>query len=169
MTDQNQPVPAPSDQPLAARSAPKERVALGLLAALVAVLLGVALTVVIWRAGYVAAITSLAIAFGASFLYTAAAGRSARRGLIPLILLILIGVAASFFAIVISDLLDAHEDLGLAGVVGKGEFIRDNVFEPEVLKSYGKDLAWFGGFALLGIYGTVRQLFASRSPSADPG
>jgi hypothetical protein len=159
MSDQNPPAPEAADQPIAE---PTERVALGLLAALVAVLLGVALTVVIWRAGYIAAITSLAIAFGASFLYTFAAGRPARRGMVPLILLIVVGVVASFFAIVVSDLLEVYDDFGLAGAVGKGEFVRDNVFDAELLKGYGKDLAWFGGFAVLGIYGTLRQIFASR-------
>jgi hypothetical protein len=165
MSDHSQPASAPADQPLVA---PPERVLRGLLAALVAVLLGVALTVVIWRAGYVAAITSLAIAFGASYLYTLAAGRSARRGLVPLILLILLGVVVAFFAIVVSDLFEVYDDLGLSGSIGRGKFVRENVFDPDLLKSYDKDLAWFAGFALLGIFGTIRQLFASRAeaPSA---
>jgi hypothetical protein len=47
-----------------------ERVAVGLLAALGAVLAGVVLTVVIWRAGFIASITSLVIAIGATWLYT---------------------------------------------------------------------------------------------------
>lgn len=153
------PVPVPTEPSV---EAPRERVVRGLLAASVAVVAGVALTVVIWRLGYVAAITSLAIAFGASFLYTLAAGASPRRGIAPLILLILVGVAASFFAIVVSDLLDAHDELNLEGLVGKSEFVRANVFEPNVLKTYTTDLAWFGGFAALGIFGTIRQLFASR-------
>lgn len=159
MSDQSQPTSMPAEQPLAE---PTERVIRGLLAALVAVVLGVALTVVIWRAGYIAAITSLAIAFGASFLYTLAAGKPARRGLVPLIVLILLGVVVSFFAIVVSDLLDIYDELAVSGAVGKGEFVRDNMFDTEVLESYGKDLAWFAGFAVLGIFGTVRQLFASR-------
>src|SRR3954466_4401920 len=81
-----------------------ERVALGLLAALVAVVAGVVLTVVIWRAGYVAAITSLVIALGAAWLYTWAAGAPPKRGLPALVVLIILGVAVAFFAVVASDL-----------------------------------------------------------------
>jgi hypothetical protein len=161
--DPPEPVPVSPDESVALTAeVPRERVFRGLAAASVAVVLGVALTVIIWRWGFIASITSLAIAYGAAFLYTMAAGTNARRGLAPLILLILIGVAASFFGVVISDLIDAYDELNLAGTVDKSQFIRDNVFEPELLKSYGKDLAWFIGFAALGIFGTIRQLFAGR-------
>jgi hypothetical protein len=44
---------------------PQERVLLGLLASVAAVIAGAVLTVVIWRAGYIASITSFAIAAGA--------------------------------------------------------------------------------------------------------
>src|SRR5262245_22069592 len=98
----------PSDQPAsdhtgtATVEAPQERVALGLLAALVAVVVGVVLTVVIWRAGYIASITSLVIAIGAVYLYTLAAGSPPRRGLAPVIIFVLLGVVLSFFAVVAS-------------------------------------------------------------------
>ena len=156
-----------SAQPFAAGEAalprPTERVALGLLAALGAVAVGVVLTVVIWRAGYVASLTSLVIAVGATMLYTRVAGTNPRRGLIPLIALILIGVAASFFAVVASDLIEAYDQgvsAGLTPTMGKGEFVRTGLTDSEVLSEYGKDMAWFGLFAVLGIFGTVRRLLA---------
>jgi uncharacterized membrane protein (DUF485 family) len=142
-----------------------ERVALGLLAALGAVVGGAVITVLIWRAGYVASITSLVIAFGATWLYTAAAGGPPRRGLIPLIVVILVGVVLSFFAVVASDLVDAYDQAVVAGLVptiSKSEFVRRGLTDSEILSEYGKDMALFGLFAVLGIFGTVRRLLASR-------
>ena len=144
---------------------PSERVALGLLAALGAVLGGVVLTVVIWRAGFIASITSFAIAIGAAWLYTVAAGRPPKRGLIPLIVLILVGVTASFFAVVASDLMEVYDDAvasGLVPTIGKSEFVRRGLTDGDVLSEYGKDMAMFGLFAVLGIFGTVRRLLASH-------
>jgi hypothetical protein len=157
-----------TDQILPAQSGAQvhtERVLLGLLAALGAVVGGVVLTVVIWRAGFVASITSFAIAIGAAWLYTLAAGRPPRRGLIPLIGIILLGVVLSFFAVVASDLMEAYDDAVAAGLVptiGKSEFVRRGLTDSEVLSEYGKDMAMFGLFAVLGIFGTVRRLLASH-------
>lgn len=134
---------------------------MGLLAASGAVIGGVALTVVIWRLGYVAALSSLVIAFGAAYLYEVGAGRSARKGLVPLLLLIVLGVALCFLAIVASDAYDAYDELGFSGI-SRFEFVRRAVTEPEVLQEYGKDLALFGVFAVLGIIGVGRRLFAGR-------
>jgi hypothetical protein len=142
-----------------------ERVALGLLAALGAVVGGVVVTVLIWRAGYIASITSLVIAFGATYLYTAAAGGQPRRGLVPLIALILVGVVLSFFAVVASDLVDVYDEAvsaGLVPTISKTEFVRRGLTDSEILSEYGKDMAMFGLFAALGIFGTVRRLLTSH-------
>lgn len=143
---------------------PVERVVLGLLAASVAVLGGAALTVAIWRLGYIAAITSLAIAFGAAVLYQVAAGAPARKGLVPLVLLIVLGVVLSFFAVVASDLWDAYDLLSVYGPleVSRLQFITDNLLNGEVLGEYGQDLALFGVFAVLGVVGTIRRLLSGR-------
>jgi hypothetical protein len=148
----------------AAAPVQRERVGLGLLAASGAVVGGMALTVVIWRAGYVAAITSLVIAFGAAFLYEKGAGRSARKGLVPLLVLIVLGVVLSFLAIVASDAWDAYDELGVGDLTGDSRlsFIRRAIFEPDVLKEYGKDTALFGVLAVVGIVGVGRRLFESR-------
>ena len=138
---------------------------LGLLAALGAVVVGVVLTVLIWRAGFVASITSFAMAVGAAWLYTVAAGRPPRKGLVPLVAIILLGVVLSFFAVVASDLMEAYDDAiaaGLVPTIGKGEFVRRGVTDSEVLSEYGKDMAMFGLFAVLGIFGTVRRLLSSH-------
>ena len=163
MTEPSQPMP-----PLPGAAAvppPTERVALGLLAALGAVAAGVVLTVVVWRAGFVASLTSFVIAIGAAWLYTRAAGAPPRRGLVPLIALIIAGVVISFFAVVASDLIKAYDDAvasGLVPTIGKGEFVRTGLTDSDVLSEYGKDMAMFGLFAVLGIFGTVRRMLASR-------
>jgi len=147
---------------------PVERVGLGLLGALGAVVAGIVLTVVIWRAGYIASVTGFAMAAGAVWLYVLLAGARPRKGLIPLVLLVILGVVVSFFAVVASDLGDVYNtliaqtsELDRAMAPSKTDFIKDNLFRGEVLSSYGKDIAMFGGFAALGIFGTLRRLFAS--------
>lgn len=161
--------PATAGSPDGAPAGPQERVGLGLLASLLAVVAGVVLTVVVWRAGYIASITSFVIAIGAVYLYTAAAGSPPRKGLVPVILVVALGVVASFFAVVVSDLLDAYDTLGievqLPGL-SKQEFVMDNVFNADLLAEYGKDMAMFGLFAVLGVFGTVRRLWAGSRAGA---
>jgi len=180
MTESNPPLPEPSDEgtaqgapqapdPVAATvevTEPRERVVLGLLASLLPILAGVAITVAVWRAGYIAAITSFLIALGAAFMYRVAAGRPARTGLAPLVLLIILGVVASFFAVVASDLWDGYDAMVAAGFeaqVSKGTFIREGLTDPSILREYGKDMAMFVLFAALGIGGVIRSLFNQES------
>jgi len=135
----------------------------GLLFALVAVLGGIVLTVVVWRLGFVASLTSFALAAGAVFLYAKGAGAAPRKGLVPLIVLILAGVVASFFAVIASDAWDAYDAFVLPGTESRWTFISENVFRGEVLRSYGKDMAMFGLFAALGIFSIMRRLVASAA------
>lgn len=168
MTEQHpaQPEPTPLVDGAVETAEPKERVALGLLAALLPIVLGIAVTVAIWRTGYIAAITSFVMAIGAAYVYTAAAGRPARKGLAPLVLLIVLGVVVSFFGIVASDLWDAYDELSALGFdLGDSRvtFIREQLFESTVLREYGKDMAMFGLFAVLGIGGVIRSLFSQAA------
>jgi lysylphosphatidylglycerol synthetase-like protein (DUF2156 family) len=140
----------------------REQVALGLAAALVAVVLGAVLTVVVWRAGFVASITSFVLAAGAVALYTKAAGSAPRKGLLPLILLIIAGVVLSFLAIVGSDLADYYDHFAPAGSMSKAAFIRGHLVDADVLGSYGKEIGMFALFAGLGLFSTLRRLLAAR-------
>jgi hypothetical protein len=157
--------PASPEQPFGTPPAQRpvviENVAKGLFFALGAVLGGVVLTVVVWRIGFVAAITSYVLAAGAIYLYDKGAGTVPKRGLVPILLLIVAGVVVAFFAIVASDAWDAYDKFG--GSIGDSRvsFITNNMFRGEVLRSYGKDMAMFGVFAALGIYSTLRRLVAS--------
>jgi hypothetical protein len=140
---------------------PQERVGLGLLASLGGVVLGCVATWLVWRAGYIASITSLLTAISAAFLYQAGAGAPARRGIVPLVLVIVFGVVASFYTMYISDLGLAFDQFG--GVGSKREFIRANLFNLEAISAYGTDLLFFIGFGVLGVFGTVRRLMAQYS------
>jgi hypothetical protein len=143
----------------------RERVALGLLGALVGVLAGAALSVVVWEMGFIASITSFVLAAAAVFLYGVLAGSAPRRGLVPLVLLIVLGVVGTFFLLVGWDAAAAYDDLteqfGPADL-SKREFVTSSITDTEVLGAYAKDMALFFGFALLGIWTTLRGLF-SRS------
>jgi len=138
----------------------REMIARGLVFSLLAVVGGIALTVVIWRLGFIASITSFALAAGAVFLYDKGAGATPRKGLAPLVLLILVGVVASFFAVIASDAWDAYDEFVVPGTITRWDFISDNVFRGEVIGSYGKDMAMFGVFAVLGIFSIMRQLMS---------
>lgn len=139
----------------------EENVVRGLFFSLAAVVGGVILTVVIWRLGFIASITSFAIAAGAIWLYAQGAGTPPRKGIIPLVVVILVGVVLSFFSVIASDASDAYTELSKVGYNEQSRvtFVLDNMFRGEVLKEYGKDMAMFAVFAVLGIFGTMRRLF----------
>jgi hypothetical protein len=159
-------MPEPPAVPFGAADVPapvQEQIGRGIFFALAAVIGGVVLTVVIWRLGFIASITSFVMAGGAVYLYDRGAKTWPRKGLVPLILLILVGVVASFFAVIASDAWDAYDKFVIPGAQSRTSFITDNIFRGEVLKEYGKDMAMFAVFAVLGVYSTMRRLIASRS------
>lgn len=137
-----------------------ELVSRGILFSVGAIPVGMAAAVLIWKLGFLGSISSFVLAAGAAFLYTKGAGAPPRKGLVPLILVVLIGVAASFFAIVASDLVDyfGTPDGQALGYPSAFEFVQANIYNLDVLKTYGSDLAMFVLFAALGIFGTLRQL-----------
>lgn len=150
----------PATPETALRPAPDEQVGRGLLFAFAAVLGGIVLTVVIWQAGFVAAISSFALAAGAVFLYDKGAGAPPRKGLVPLIALIVVGVVAGFFAVIASDAWKAYDELPIAE--DRITFVLNNIFEGEVIKAYAKDMVWYFGFAAFGVFGTLRRLLAAN-------
>jgi hypothetical protein len=141
-----------------------ENVGRGLLFSLAAIPLGVAAAVLIWQLGFIASITSFAIAAGAAWLYTRGAGSAPRVGLVPLIAVIVAGVVASFLAVVVSDMVHFYNtpegaELGWPSATS---FVMGNLFAPEVLGTYGTEMAMFGVFAALGVFGTLRRLLATN-------
>lgn len=148
----------------------EERVLRGLALSLVAIVGGVVLAVLIWRAGFIAGISSLVIAAGAVTLYAIGAGTTPRRGAVPLAVLVVVGVVASFFAVVASDLWDAYSqlaagelgDVSLLALPSRSTFIRENLTNGDVLAEYRADGAWFALFAALGVFGTLRRMLTQR-------
>jgi hypothetical protein len=101
------------------------------------------------------------LAAGAVFLYTTVAGSAPRKGLLPLILLIIAGVVLSFFAIVGSDLADYYDGFAPPDAISKASFIRAHIVDADVLGTYGKEIGMFALFAGLGLFSTLRRLFAA--------
>lgn len=164
MPDHPAELPLPQVEDLA--DAPRERVAMGLAAAFVALLVGAGITVAIWSFGFIASFTSLVMAVGATYFYSIAAGGPPRRGVVPLVALVVVAVVATFFLLVGYDAAKAYDELVL-GIpadqigMGKSEFVRTSVVDGEVLSAYGKDMAFFFGFAALGIWSTLKNVMAS--------
>ncbi|QIM22813.1 hypothetical protein G7075_19515 [Phycicoccus sp. HDW14] len=166
--------PAPSDaapataglpfgQPL---PPPHENVARGLLVALAAVLVAGVLAVVVWNLGFIASITSAVLAIGASLGYAKAAGAPPRRGIAPLVVLIVLGVVGTALAFVgwdASQYYTEHAAEAAAAGVSRGSFIWENITDGEVLSGYGGDLAMYFVFAALGTFGVLRSLL--RTPA----
>lgn len=150
-------VPATPDAPPRV----EERIARGLLSASLAVVAGAVLTVLIWRLGYIASITSFAMAAGAVWLYALGAGATPRKGLVPLLVLIVVGVVVAFFAVIASDASDVYTRIVVAGSESRMSFVLNNIFRGDVLREYTTDMAMFGGFAVLGVFGTMRRLLSS--------
>jgi hypothetical protein len=177
LSDHTQPVPQdpttgrPTPDPLAVQPlgppvhpGQVEIVPRGILFSLGAIPLGIAASVLIWKLGFVASISSLLMAGVGAFLYVKGAGTTPRKGIVPLIAVILVGVAASFFAIVASDLVDAYDtpagqEAGYDSVVS---FVSGNLFYGPVLKAYTTDLVMVVIFAALGVFGTLRRLLGAR-------
>lgn len=141
-----------------------EAVSRGLVFSLAAIPLGMVAAVAIWRFGFIASISSFLIAGVATWLYTKGAGSAPRRGLVPLVGAILLGVALSFLAMVASDILDFYgtAEGAALGYPSAWSMLWSNLFVPEVLSSYGRDLLMFLAFAALGVFGTLRRLAAGR-------
>jgi hypothetical protein len=143
---------------------PVEIVPRGILWSLAVIPVGMVVAVLLWKMGFIASISSFLVAGGAAYLYTKGAGTAPKRGLVPLIGVIVVGVVLSFFAIVVADLLEAYNtpDVQALGYPSALEFVRSNMFYGDYLASYGTDLVMFVVFALLGVFGTLRRLLQAR-------
>lgn len=143
---------------------PVEIVPRGVLWSLAAIPLGMVVAVVLWNLGFIASISSFLIAAVGVFLYTKGAGTTPKRGIVPVVAVIVVGVVASFFAIVAADLVDYYgtpqgQALGYPSAV---QFVTSNLFNADLLTSYGTDLVMFVLFGALGVFGTMRRLVAAR-------
>jgi hypothetical protein len=157
--------PATMDAPVAtAPGRPMELVSRGLAFSVGAIPIGMASAVIIWKMGFVGAISSFALAACAVLFYTKGALAPPRKGVVPLVGVVLVGIAASFFAVVASDLMSAWKtsEVQSLGYPSEYEFIKDNLFYGKVISSYGSTLVQFVLFGLLGTAGTIFRLLRDR-------
>lgn len=136
-----------------------ENVGRGLLFSLLAIVGGGAAAVALYQAGYIASITSLLMAGGAVWLYIKGAGCPPRKGIVPLIAVIVVGVVLTLFATLAFTLyfeIMAEYPGAPAGEVWG--VVMGAMFDPSVWSSFGGDAAMFVLFAALGAFGTLFQL-----------
>jgi hypothetical protein len=70
-------------------------------------------------------------------------------------------VVAAFFGVVASDAWDVYGRLDGVVPVSRSTVILENIFRGEVLSEYARDMAMFGVFAVLGVFGTMRRLLST--------
>lgn len=141
-----------------------EIVGKGLMFALGGVVLGAAFTAILWKFGIQWSFTSFVLAAASVALYRMGSGGQVRKGVLPLVVLILLGTVASFFVCVAVDAYTYFTDEALDG--SPWEFILDNIFRPKLLAAYGKDIAFFLLFAGLGTFSTLRGLLGARQATS---
>lgn len=154
------PPPSQPDPHQVAAQTRQENVLMGLIFALAAVIGGALLTAVLWRLGFIAAITGYAIAAGAVFLYVKGSGAAPKAGLVPLILLIVGGVVFSFYAAYLSDLFKAYDDLAVHEQYGlsRWQWYSQNIWHQEFLTKNVLNAVLFLGFGALGAFRTLAGL-----------
>ena len=145
---------------------PPERVGRGAAFALLAVPLAALVAGVLWKIGFVASITGFVLAAVAAILYLRGSGGRIRKGVAVVAGVIVLGVVASFFTIVVVDLYGYYPRLDpdvAAAYPSRWGFVRDNVFYPPLLKDYTKDGVLLAVFGLIGGIGTIARLVRMRA------
>ncbi len=148
--------------PGVAAPAALERVGRGIALAAVAIPAGTLTSALLWKAGFMASMSGFVVAGAALFLYVKGAGATPRRGFVPLTGLIVLGVVLSFFACIAVDLSDYYTANAPAGAISRLRFIANNVFAGDIVSLYRSDALMFLLFGALGIFGTMRRIFAAR-------
>ncbi|GAB3580660.1 hypothetical protein [Calidifontibacter terrae] len=144
------------------RTTGRENVGRGLAAASFAIVLGASAAVALWKVHFVASISSALIGILAVRLYEKGAGQQPKKGLYPLVGLIVAGVVVSFFAVIAADLVEAYNSAGQPpiGYSSALDFAARNITEPSVLSTYQNDAVMFALFGLLGTRRTITRLIA---------
>lgn len=154
--------PEPAEAPT---SAGPENVGRGLLFSLLAIVLGAVLAALIFQLGFIASITSFAMAWAAGWLYTKGAGAPPKKGVAPLIAVIVVGVIVSLFVILgwalYGEIAAEFPGAGFGEIM---PFVMQLLFDVEVWSNFARDAGMFVLFAALGTFTTLRQL--SRNATA---
>ncbi len=148
--------PAPGGpSPVAVQEGP-ENVGMGIALSLLSIVIGAGLTIALAQVGFIASITAWAAAAAAVWLYTKGAGSGPRKGIVPLLVVVLVGVAVQFFALIGAALWKAYRGRGGSG--GQWQFVLSNLFNPDAIGDYLINGVMLLVFAGLGIAGILRGL-----------
>ncbi|SER17052.1 hypothetical protein [Microlunatus flavus] len=145
---------------------PPERVGKGALLSLLAIPVGVLLAAGIWKLGFVASISGLVLAAGAAVLYVRGSGGRIKKGIPVVALVVLLGIVASFFAVVAVDLYSVFPQLDPSiseTYAGRGSFVAENLFYGPVLREYVSTGVMLALFAALGAFGTILRLVRANA------
>lgn len=140
-------------------AAAPERVVLGLVAAAAVVLVCSGLTAASYQWGFIASITAWLMAVGATWAYRRSSGEPV-RGRVPLLMLIVAGVAFGFLAMVASAVWGYYwAEMGSAGTIHEAlRLVAGNLFNGELWRELGSDALFYFLFAALGVFGVIRRM-----------
>jgi hypothetical protein len=161
---------SPSSAPTPAR----ENVLRGTLLALVAVPVGVALWLVIWNLGYLAAIVSFVVALGAAFLYRLGSGGIVSKvGASIVTGIVVLTVLLSFYSGLVSDFANViamQSDISPFEALGQPLFWSSfHAGLPVVFEAYTVDFLIALAFGALGAFSILRSAFQGpQEPAASP-
>lgn len=132
-----------------------ENVGRGLLFASGAVVVGIVLTGILASVGYLTALTSFVISAGGVALYVKGAGTRPKKGLVPLLVLIVVGVVLSFFALSVPRaIVDYNTYFAGQGSITMVQYVTSHLFDYVS----GTTAGLFVLFAALGMMGTLRRI-----------
>ena len=154
------PTTATKAAPAEAGHGRSERVLPGLMAATLVIPVGMLVAATVWELGFVASLSSFLVAIGAVWAYTRAAGAAPRKGALPLVFVIGLGVVASFLACLAIDLNAIYGAVGAGS--GRVAFITDNLFSVTFLRPYLFEALLFAAFGALGVGRIVIGLAAAH-------
>lgn len=154
----NQSWGAPSAAAPAQPPAPPENVVRGVLFSLGSLVVGATLAILFSWGGFIASISAIAAAYAALWLYVKGAGAAPRKGAIPLLVVLLVGIAVQFLAVVGFGVWRVSRGRGAS----QWQYVLSSMFNPAVWEGYALEGVMIVVFSLLGIFGTIRGLVANR-------
>lgn len=152
------PVPVDLDGP--------ERVGRGLLFSLGGIVLGIVATVVLWQLNFIAAFTSLLMAWACIWLYTKGAGHPPRKGTVAVVAVIGLGVVLALVSAIASDaVVYANQYFVQPSIADYVDTIALVLSTPEVWSEYATSIGMYVVFAALGTVGIIMQLARGKQTS----
>jgi hypothetical protein len=129
--------------------------------ALIAVIGGCVLSAVIYQLGFVASIGALAMGAAGMWLYAKGAGTPARKGAVPLVVLLVAGILLAWVASLATELYVLYVDR-TGSSDGALVFAVTGALSLDLFTATLKDFLIFVAFGLIGIFGVARRLLPRK-------